>query len=65
MAGNHVNELHQLYFAGGHSVLVNSNDDFYQRRKSYEIETKLFVAAKYLDHGEAWGVEALSDEGCR
>jgi hypothetical protein len=46
MAGEHVNELHKLYFSGHHSVLVNSNDDFYQRGKSYGMETKLFVAAK-------------------
>ena len=52
MAGEHVNELHQLYFAGRHGFLVNSNDGFYQRGKSYGMETKLFVAAKYLDHKE-------------
>ena len=55
MAGDHVNELHQLYFAGRHGFLVNSNDGFYQRGKSYGMETKLFVAAKYLDHKERLG----------
>ena len=55
MAGEHVNELHQLYFAGRHGFLVNSNDGFYQRGKSYGMETKLFVAAKYLDHKERLG----------
>jgi hypothetical protein len=46
MAGYHVNELHQPYFAGYHGVLVNSNDGFYLRGKSYGMETKIFVAAK-------------------
>ena len=55
MAGEHVNELYQLYFAGRHGFLVNSNDGFYQRGKSYGMETKLFVAAKYLDHKERLG----------
>jgi len=55
MAGEHVNELHQLYFAGCHGFLVNSNAGFYQRGKSYGMETKLFVAAKYLDHKERLG----------
>ena len=55
MAGEHVNELHQLYFAGRHGFLVNSNDGIYQRGKSYGMETKLFVAARYLDHKERLG----------
>jgi hypothetical protein len=55
MAGEHVNELHQLYFAGRHNFLVNSNDGFYQRGKLYGMETKLFVAVKYLDHKERLG----------
>ena len=55
MMGDHVNELHQLYFAGHHSVLVNSNDDLYQRGKSYGMEIKLFVATKYLNHNVRLG----------
>ncbi len=55
MAREHVNKLHQLYFAGHHGFLVNSNDGFYQRGKSYVMETKLFVAAKCLDHKERLG----------
>ena len=55
MAGEHVKELHKLYFAGRHGVLVNSNDGFYQRGKSYGMETKLIVAAKYFDHKERLG----------
>ena len=50
MEGGVVNELLRLYFADQHAVLVNSNGGFYQRGKSYAMETKLFVAAKYLDH---------------
>jgi hypothetical protein len=50
MAGEHNDKLNQLYFAGRHGVLVNSNDGFYQRGKSYGMDTKLFVASKYLDH---------------
>ena len=55
MAGDDINEVHRLYFANKHAVLVNSNGGFYQRGKSYGMETKLFVAAKYLDHKEMWG----------
>ena len=55
MVGEHVNELHQLYFASRHGFLVNSNDGFYQHGKSYRMETKLFVAAKYLVHKERLG----------
>ncbi len=55
MAGGDINELHWLYFATQHAVLVNSNGGFYQRQKSYGMETKLFVAAKYLDHKEMRG----------
>jgi hypothetical protein len=50
MAGDDINNLHWLYFANTHAVLVNSNGGFYQRGKSYATEMKLFVAAKYLDH---------------
>ena len=32
---------------------VNSNGGFYQRGKSYGMEMKLFVAARYLDHKES------------
>jgi hypothetical protein len=55
MVGDHTNELHQLYFASRQGVLVNSNDGFYQRGKSYGMDTKLFVAAKYLNHKERFG----------
>jgi hypothetical protein len=47
-----MNKLHQLYFAGSHGALVNSNGRFCQRGKSYGLDVKLFVAAKYLDHKE-------------
>jgi hypothetical protein len=50
-----VNELHQLYFAGSHGVLMNSNGGFYQRGKSYGLDVKLLVAAKYLNHKERLG----------
>ena len=55
MAGGCANELHQLYFASCHGVLVNNNGGYYQRGKSYGLEVKLFVAAKYLDHKERLG----------
>ena len=55
MAGGCVNELQQLYFASRHGVLVNDNGGYYQRGKSYGMEVKLFVAAKYLDHKERRG----------
>jgi len=55
MAGDDINEVHRLYFANKHAVLVNSNGGFYQRGKSYAMEMKLFVAAKYLDHKEMRG----------
>jgi hypothetical protein len=50
-----VNELHQLYFATRHSIMVNNNGGYYQCGKSYGLEVKLFVAAKYLDHKERLG----------
>ena len=55
MAVEHVNELHELYFASRHGFLVNSNDGFYQCGKLYGMETKLFVAVKYLNHKERLG----------
>ena len=45
-----MNELHQLYFASSHDILVNENGGYYQRGKSYQMNVKLFVVAKYLDH---------------
>jgi hypothetical protein len=57
MAGYHVDELHQPYFAGCYGVLVNSNDGFYLREKSYGMETNLSTTR------EAWGVEASGNEG--
>ncbi len=50
-----MNELHQLYFASRHGILVSNNGGYYQRGKSYGLDTKLFVAAKYLDHKERLG----------
>ena len=55
MTGGCTNKLHQLYFAGNRGVLVNINGGFYQRGKSYGLDVKLFVAAKYLDHKERRG----------
>jgi hypothetical protein len=52
MAGDDVHELHQLYFAMSHGVLVNKNGGYYQQGKSYGVDVKLFVAAKYLEHKE-------------
>jgi hypothetical protein len=43
MAGYYVNELHQPYFAGCHSILVNSNDGFYLCGKLYRMETGVRV----------------------
>jgi hypothetical protein len=50
-----MHELYQLYFSGSHGALVNSNGGFYQRGKSYGLDVKLFIAAKYLDHKERRG----------
>ena len=49
-----MNELPQLYFAISHGVLVNNNDNggHYQRGKSYGMDVKLFIVAKYLNHKE-------------
>jgi hypothetical protein len=55
MAGDNINEVHRLYFADKHTVLVNSNGGFYQQGKSNAMDMKLFVAAKYLNHKEMWG----------
>jgi hypothetical protein len=52
MAEDHSNELHKLNFVSRHGVLVNSNDGFYQHGKSFGIDIKLFVMAKYLNHKE-------------
>jgi hypothetical protein len=52
MVGDDVHVLHQLYFAVSHDVLVNKNGGYYQQSKSYRMDAKLFVAAKYLDHKE-------------
>jgi hypothetical protein len=55
MAGDDINEVHRLYFANKLAVMVNSNGEFYQRGKSYAMEMKLFVAAKFLDYKEMRG----------
>ncbi len=47
--------LQQLYFANRHGVSINDNGGYYQRGKTYGLEVKLFVAAKYLDHKERRG----------
>jgi hypothetical protein len=51
MAGDDV-VLPQLYFAMSHGVLVNKNGEYYQQGKSYGMDVKLFIVAKYLDHKE-------------
>ena len=48
-------DLQQLYFASRHSASINDNGGYYQRGKTYGLEVKLFVAAKYLDHKERRG----------
>ena len=50
-----MDELQKLYFASRHGVLINDNRGYYQRGKTYGLEVKLFVAAKYLDHNERHG----------
>ncbi len=40
MVGGYTNELHQLYFAGHHGALVNSNNGFYLCGKSYGLDTR-------------------------
>ncbi len=52
MAGGDVNKLHPLYFAISHGIMVNNNGDYHQCRKSYGMDVKLFVAAKYHNHKE-------------
>ena len=57
MEGGDVNELHWLYFADQHAVLVNSNGGFYQRGKSYGMETNMAlemrrVVANFLSSPE-------------
>ncbi len=50
-----MNELHQLYFESKHGGWVNKNGGSYQPGKSYGLDVKLFLAAKYLDHKERLG----------
>ena len=50
-----MDELQQLYFASRHGVLINDNGGYYQRGKTYGLEVKLLVAAKYLYHKERHG----------
>ena len=47
--GGGISELQKLYFASSHGVLINDNGGYYQRGKTYGLEMKLFVAAKYLE----------------
>ena len=44
-----MSELQKLYFASSHGVLINDTGGYYQRGKTYGLEMKLFVAAKYLE----------------
>ncbi len=52
MARDYVHQLHQVYFAMSNGILMNENGGYYQQGKSYGMDVKLFVAAKYLDHKE-------------
>jgi hypothetical protein len=56
MVEDNVNKLHQLYFAISHGTLVNNNGGYYKGGKSYGMDVKLFVAAKYLNHKESLNV---------
>ncbi len=47
-----MHELHQLYFAMSHGILVNTNGGYHQQGISYGMDVKLIVAAKCLDHKE-------------
>ncbi len=49
-----MNELNHQKFAASHGVL-NSNASFYQHGKSYGMDTKLFMAMKYLKHNARLG----------
>ena len=55
MSGRGGDDLQQLYFASRHGASINDNGGYYQRGKTYGLEVKLFVAAKYLDHKERRG----------
>ncbi len=43
MARDDINEVHWLYFADKHAVLVNSNGGFYQQGKSCGMEMYLVL----------------------
>ncbi len=64
-----MHELQQLYFAMSHGVLVNKNGEYYQEDKSYGVDVKLFIVAKYLDHKERldgmWPSMSKVALGCR
>ena len=53
-------ELFQLKFSQEQGSSLNSSGGFYQRGKSYGMETKLFVAATYLDCQERCNGKHLS-----
>jgi hypothetical protein len=55
MVGDDVTELNHQNFAALHGVLMNSNGGFYQHGKSYGMDTKLFVATRYLEHNATLG----------
>jgi hypothetical protein len=55
MVGDDANELNHQNFAARHGILMNSDDGFYQHRKSYGMDTKLFIAARYLEHNARLG----------
>ena len=46
-----MHDMHRLCFIN-RGIAVNQNGRFYQRGKSYGMETKLLVAATYLDAKE-------------
>jgi hypothetical protein len=54
-----VNELNHRSFAARLGVLMNSNGGFYQHGKSYCMDTKLFVATKYLAGAESCPVRQV------
>ena len=53
--GGDSNEPNHPNFTARNGVLMNSNGGFYQHRKSYGMDTKLFVAMRYLEHNARLG----------
>ncbi len=50
-----MNELNHQSFAAHLGILMNNNGGFYQHGKLYCMDTKLFIATKYLKHNERLG----------